>query len=144
MAKDKTQISARAGKNEKAIESFTAFHDWCESKGYTVNEGLMELIDNRDKPRRVTYNRDKPSDNKILEFANELMRKNLEASEDYEKVAITMGYLRTNGGFNFQTTKRFLDEYAENLANHHADVGIEDPANWNKTMTKKRKEFATE
>lgn len=81
--------------------------------------------------------------NKIDEFVDGIMKRNLEAYESnpenwWELTAIGSSVLR-DGGHNPISVKRWMEENAERLAAHHAAVGITDPASHNRKAGKARK-----
>ena len=83
--------------------------------------------------------RTRRTDVRIKEVVSQRMAANLEATDPRDKVAITQGWLRNTAKFNHPTTQRFIRESQGMLDQHHKEIGIEDPMNWNKTATKRRK-----
>jgi hypothetical protein len=142
---DKTRISLNAGKDERAIAAFAKLHDYCEANNVNMKNKVVELIENmgQEKVAKIS-SREKPSDAKIMEFVKALMEANEQATEDYDKIAITMGYLRNSGNFNFPTTKRFLETHKDMIDQHHNEIGIDEKAvkSWNTKQTKLKKAIA--
>jgi hypothetical protein len=134
MPKNPARITADAGKNERRLKAYLKLHQYAVEHQVNIADVLTDLIEKMDSP--VVYERAKPTDEKIVQFVKETMKKNLEATEDYEKVAITVGYIRNNDvqKFNHHTATRFFNnpENVEWLRRHHEEVGIQDPTNWNK------------
>lgn len=84
---------------------------------------------------------DKPSnaDTKINDFVNRLIEANNVAKDQDAKVAITQGYIASNGGFNRDAIKRFLTANKNTIDDHHAAHGIDNPIEHNRAVaTKKR------
>lgn len=82
---------------------------------------------------------------KIDEFVDSIMSKNRAFYEEYPAdwwrlTAIGSSMLR-DAGHNPVSIKRWIEENSARIAAHHAEVGIDDPANHNRKAGKARKQY---
>lgn len=82
---------------------------------------------------------------KIEEYVESVMARNLESFEQrpenwWERVAISRSLLTSpEAGHNPNSVKRWLEENADRIAAHHAEIGIEDATDHNRKAGKARK-----
>lgn len=122
------------------IDAATMTDDGTPHKGDLtrfVAFAIRETLKIQDKPRAFGT--------KIDEFVESVITRNLESLEQrpenwWERVAITRSLLTSpEAGHNPNSVKRWMEENADRIAAHHAELGITDTTDHNRKAGKARK-----
>lgn len=122
------------------IDAATMTDDGTPHKGDLtrfVAFAIRETLKIQDKPRAFGT--------KIEEYVESVMARNLESFEQrpenwWERVAISRSLLTSpEAGHNPNSVKRWMEENADRIAAHHAEIGIEDATDHNRKAGKARK-----
>lgn len=143
------KIGTWQARNEEEELIFNQFNDECEKRKIGKRELMIEAIkaylEKKEPAVKVADKREIKKDAEIFEYVQSLIEFNKAATKEHDLIAITRGYLKSNGGvsgngFNHKAVKRFFDD-ADNAAmieHHHSDVGIKEVEHWNKVQAKVR------
>jgi hypothetical protein len=108
---------------------------YADSNDISAEDAIVQAV-GRLRTGTPAAQRNRPADARIKDFVQQIMDRNLNAKDPTEKIAITQGHLKAKGGFGFNAVKRFFETHQEIVDEHHAEIGIDDPVNWNKTQAK--------
>ena len=81
---------------------------------------------------RDKFNSDGQGAQKIGGAVREIMKRNVAASEWFDRQAITASGIFTATGSNQGSIRKWLAEHAELVAAHHEEMGIDDPVTFNR------------